>query len=125
MLKDANEGVCQPTDLTDGRKATWCFANKPFKIGQRTANVDLYFLGTQKDAPLIEIQISVRGCDEDELAQWLRTNFGAPVDQKPKRGYWQNPHLWIGALLPAEPGRCVVHMLPLSEQAEIARIKGL
>ena len=33
--------------------------------------------------------------------------------------------MWIGALLPAEPGRCVMHMLPLSEQAEIARIKGL
>ena len=28
-LKAAREGVCQPTDLTDGRKATWCFAQTP------------------------------------------------------------------------------------------------
>jgi len=115
--------VCQPTTLTDGRAATWCYANKPFKVGARTADIDLYFLGSEPTAPLIEIQIHVRGCNEDELTGWLRTNFGGQIDQRPKRGYWQNPHMWIGALLPSDPGLCVVHMLPLSEQAEIARIK--
>ena len=25
-------GVCQPTELSDGRKATWCFALPPVKV---------------------------------------------------------------------------------------------
>jgi hypothetical protein len=41
------------------------------------------------------------------------------------RGYWKNAFLWAAALMPSEPGRCLVHFLPLSENAEIARIKQL
>lgn len=122
-LKQAKEGVCQPTDLNDGRKGTWCFAQTPFKIGKRVADVDLYFLGTDPDAALIEIQLKVRGCVEDELDQWMRTGFGPPLETKPTRGYWKNSFLWAAALMPSEPGRCLVHFLPLSENAEIERIK--
>jgi hypothetical protein len=123
--KDVHDGVCQPTDLSDGRKATWCFAVPPFKIGKSNADVDLYFLGTEPDAKLIEIQLKVRGCHEDELEQWLRTAFGAPLDTRPQRAYWKNSFLWVGALMPSDPGRCLVHVLPLSENAEIERIKQL
>src|SRR5690606_2026762 len=45
-----SQGVCQPTELTDGRKATWCFALPPIKVGKRTAEVDAYFLGTEPPA---------------------------------------------------------------------------
>ena len=121
--KDIHDGVCQPTDLSDGRKATWCFALPPFKIGKSNAEVDLYFLGTEPTAPLIEIQLKVRGCHEDELEQWLRTNFGAPIESRPQRAYWKNSFLWIGALMPSDPGRCLVHVLPLLENAEIDRVK--
>ena len=124
-LKAITDGVCQPTELSDGRKATWCFAQPPFKIGKRVADVDLYFDGTEPTAKLIEIQLKVRGCDETELESWMRTNFGPPVESKSTRGYWKNSFLWAAALMPSEPGRCVVHFLPLSENAEIARIKQL
>jgi len=122
-LDHVKGGVCQPTDLSDGRKATWCFAQTPFKVGKSIAEVDLYFLGAEKTAPLIEIQVKVRGCHEDEVDQWMRTAFGAPIDNKSNRGYWKNSFLWAAALLPSEPGRCLVHFLPLSENAEIERIK--
>ncbi len=118
-----HDGVCQPTDLSDGRKATWCFALPPFKIGKSNADVDLYFLGTEPTAPLIEIQLKVRGCHEDEVDEWMRKAFGAPVETKPTRGYWKNSFLWAAALMPSEPGRCLIHFLPLSETAEIARIQ--
>jgi hypothetical protein len=121
--KDITEGLCQPTDLNDGRKATWCFAQSPIKIGARTAEVDLYFAGTDPAARLIEIQLKVRGCREEDLKQWLRTSFGAPIETRPQRAYWKNSFLWAAALLPSEPGRCLVHVLPLSENAEIDRIK--
>jgi hypothetical protein len=122
-VKDAREGVCQPTELNDGRKGTWCFTLPPIKIGKRVAEVDLYFLGTDATSPLIEIQLKVRGCVEDEVEQWMRQGFGPPIETKSTRAYWKNSFLWAAALLPSEPGRCLVHFLPLSENAEIERIK--
>jgi hypothetical protein len=125
-LQNIKEGLCQPTDLSDGRKATWCFAQPPIRLGRdgkSSAEVDLYFLGGEPSAPLIEIQLKVRGCHEDELEQWLRTAFGAPLEQRAQRAYWKNSFLWVGALMPSDPGRCLVHVLPLSENAEIERIK--
>jgi len=128
QLQNIHEGLCQPTDLSDGRKATWCFALPPIRLDRATrssADVDLYFLGTEPSAPLIEIQLKVRGCHEDELEQWMRTAFGPPIESKPTRAYWKNSFLWAAALMPSEPGRCLVHVLPLSENAEIDRIKQL
>jgi len=121
--KDITEGLCQPADLDDGRKATWCFLQPPVKVGERTAEVDLYFLGTEPTAPLIEIQLKVRGCREPELEHWMRAAFGPPIESKATRAYWKNTFLWAAALMPSEPGRCLVHLLPLSENAEIERIK--
>lgn len=122
-LHDVTDGICQPADLNDGRKGTWCFAQIPFRIGKRNADVDLYFLGMDAAAKLIEIQLKIRGCQEDELDQWMRSAFGPPVDTRSTRGYWKNSFLWAAALMPSEPGRCVVHFLPVSENAEIDRIK--
>jgi hypothetical protein len=124
-LHDVNEGVCQPTDLTDGRKGTWCFALTPIKVGARSTEVDLYFLGSEPAAKLIEIQLKVRGCREDELDQWMRSALGPPIETRSTRAYWKNSFLWAAALLPSEPGRCLVHLLPLSENGEIDRIKQL
>ncbi len=138
-----HDGICQPTELTDGRKATWCFALPPIKVGKRVAEVDAYFLGTEPPAlpegatkeqrdereaalaklPLIEIQLKVRGCVEDEADRWMRARFGAPIETTSTREYWKNSFLWAAAFLPSEPGRCVIHFLPLSENAEIARLK--
>jgi len=120
-----HDGVCQPTDLSDGRKATWCFALPPIKVNKRVAEVDAYFLGSDDTAPLIEVQLKVRGCVEDELDRWMRARFGPPIETKSTRAYWQNSFLWSAAFMPSEPGRCLVHFLPLSENAEIDRIKRL
>lgn len=116
-------GVCQPTELMDGRKATWCFSLPPYKVGERVGDIDLYFDGTAPSAKLIEIQLKVRGCREAELEQWMRSHFGPPIEMKATRGYWKNSFLWAAALMPSEPGRCLVHFLPLTENAEIERIK--
>ena len=118
-----HDGICQPTDLNDGRKATWCFALPPFKIGKRNGDVDAYFLGTGNDGPLIELQIKIRGCVEEEASQWMRERFGPPIEAKGNREYWKNSFLWAGAFLPDQPGRCIIHFLPLSENAEIDRLK--
>jgi hypothetical protein len=138
-----HDGVCQPTELTDGRKAVWCFGLTPIKVGKRVAEVDAYFLGSeppplpddatkedvaerkklQEGLPLIELQLKVRGCVEDEVDRWMRERFGPPIETKSTRQYWKNSFLWAAAFLPSEPGRCVIHFLPLSENAEIERLK--
>lgn len=137
-------GVCQPTELTDGRKATWCFALTPIKVGERTAEVDAYFLGTDppllganpteeqraarkkelEKQPLIELQLKIRGCVETEVEQWMRQRYGGAMpDSKGTKAYWANDFLFAMAELPSEPGRCVIHFLPASETAEITRLK--
>jgi hypothetical protein len=116
-------GVCQPTELSDGRKATWCFGVQPIKAGGKVAEIDLYFGGAGDDAKLIEIQLKVRGCVEEDLDRWMRERFGPPFETRSTRSYWKNSFLWAAALLPSEPGRCVVHFLPVSEGSEIERIK--
>jgi len=140
---NVHEGVCQPTELTDGRKAVWCFALPPIKVGNRVADVDAYFLGSeppplpdtatkeqvaelkkiQEGLPLIELQLKIRGCVEDEAERWMRERFGPPIETKSTRAYWKNSFLWAAAFLPSETGRCVIHFLPLSENAEIDRLK--
>lgn len=122
-LGQVKEGVCQSTDLSDGRKGSWCFQLPGFKIGNAVAEMDLYFDGTAPDAKLIEIQLKVRGCNEGELDQWMRSALGPPIESKPTRGYWKNKYMWAAALMPSEPARCLVHLLPLSENSEIDRIK--
>ncbi len=123
---DVKDGVCQPTQIDDGKRtATWCFALPAYKIANRPAEVELYFDGPleKMDAPLIEIQLKVRGCLEQDLETWLRTSFGPPIEQREKRFYYKNSFLWAAALIPSEPGRCRVHLLPHSEQGQIAKTK--
>ncbi|MBA2544414.1 MAG: hypothetical protein H0V17_32525 [Deltaproteobacteria bacterium] len=123
---DVKDGVCQPTSIDDGkRQATWCFALPAYKIANRTAEIELYFDGTEATSPLIEIQLKVRGCLEQDLESWMRTAFGPPIENTPKRLYYKNSFLWAAALIPSEPGRCRVHLLPNSELAQIAKVKAL
>ncbi|MBK7537420.1 MAG: hypothetical protein IPI49_19035 [Myxococcales bacterium] len=120
--KDAT-GICQPTELPDGRAGTWCFRQPPFGIGKKAAEVDLYFAGTADEAPLIELQLKVRGCNEDDIEAWLRQHFGAATEHRGTRAYWRTSRMFLAAFLPQDPGRCVLRMLPLSEGSEIERIK--
>lgn len=123
---DIRDGVCQPTPIDDGkRQATWCFALPAYKVANRAGEIELYFDGTQNNAPLIEIQVKVRGCLEQDLETWMRTAFGPPIETRPNRFYYQNSFLWAAALIPSDPGRCRVHLLPNSEQAQIAKVKAL
>lgn len=126
VLDHIGEGVCQPTTIDDGKRtATWCFALPAYKIANRAAEIELYFGGppTQKDAPLIEIQMKIRGCLEQDLETWLRTSFGPPIETRNNRFYYKNSFLWAAALIPSDPGRCRIHLLPLSEQEQIAKVK--
>lgn len=123
VRKAATEGICSKDTTSAGRAVTWCHSMPPMKIANRTATVDLYFDGHGDDGKLIEIQLGVRGCVEDDLDRWMRTALGPPAETRATRGYWKNDFMWVAALMPSEPGRCIVHFLPLSETSEIERLR--
>lgn len=121
-LADAS-GRCEPTDLPDGRKGTWCYLQPALTIASRPADVDLYFLGTTPDAPMIELQLDVRGCEPDRLSLWLRERFGAPRTSTPTWTAWDNRKLYLIAETPTDSSRCLIRVLPRSEQAEFERLR--
>lgn len=123
--KDATTGVCSPTTLTDGRTATWCYGFAAPQISGRTVELHTYFEGTEPSGRLIEIQLKVRGCVEQDVDEFMRRAYGTPVATKSTRTYWKNSYLWAVAMMPDEPGHCLVHILPLSEAAEIKRLEQL
>jgi len=122
-VADVTQGICQPTTLDDGRAATWCHQLRGINVAGSPTEVHLYFGGTDKTSKLIEIQLMVRGCNEEALDRWMSEQFGPAIDRRTSRGYWKNSFLWAAALMPSEAGRCLVHLLPPSEAAEIDRIK--
>lgn len=122
-LASVHDGNCSPSDVGGDRKGTWCTLLPPIKVGTKAANIDAFFLGTEKTAPLIELELKVRGCVEDEADRWMRERFGTPFKTKATREYWKNSFLWASAELPSEPAMCTIRFLPLSETDEIARLE--
>ena len=121
-LKHAT-GNCQPTDLPDGRKGSYCFGQNPLKLAGSAAEVDLYFDGTAPDAKLIESQLKVRGCREEALLEALRKLFGSPEGTQGAKVFWRNRYVFVAAIAPSTPGQCTVRVFPLSETAEIERVR--
>ena len=123
-LKNAS-GRCDPTDLPDGRKGTYCYLQPLLPIGEQAADVDLYFGGTEPTAPLIELQLKIKVCDPEASDMWLRSHFGAPFEAPPGKLFFRNRHLLLAAQLVPEGGRCTIRVFPLSEKAEFERVKAL
>lgn len=121
-LEDAT-GRCIPDDLGEGRAGSYCFGQQPIGIKGMAVDFDLFFGGTDPEASLVEIDMKIGGCNVENLEAWMRTNFGAPYESKGNRYAWKNRHLVALGYLPLadEPGRCLVRILPLSEQARFDR----
>ena len=122
---NVKSGRCDPHPHEDGRVLTWCYGGAAYEIAGRPAELALYFNGPpdKMDAPLVEIQLEIRGCNELELDRWLRKTYGNPVETKGTVSFFQNSFLWVSAQMPSTPGRCRVRVLPLSEGPEIQRVK--
>ncbi len=116
-------GRCDPTDLPDGRKGTWCYAQPKIGVAGMNADVDLYFGSTDPSSKVIEIQLQIRACKPGPLAMWLKTNFGAPVEERATKTFWENANVYVVGELPSESGRCLVRVLPRTETAEYERLR--
>lgn len=121
-LKDAT-GHCDPTDLPDGRKGSYCFMQQPLDIAGSTADVDLYFAGTDPNSQLIEEQLKLHGCREEPTLAFLSKLFGTPLATKGAKVFWQNHYVFVAAIAPSEPAQCLIRIFPLSEKSEIAKVQ--
>lgn len=119
QLHDAS-GRCEPTDLPDGRKGTYCFMQPALGVAGQNAQVDLYFGGVAPESPLIELQLKINVCDPEKLDAWARTTFGTAAEHHADRTLWKNRYLYA-LLLPAG-AHCRFSVLPLSEDREARRI---
>lgn len=117
-LSDAT-GRCMPEDLGGGRQGAYCFGQRAIGIAGMPVDLDLYFDGTEPDAQIVEIQMKIGGCQPEGIESWMRKNFGAAYDQKGNRFAWKNRVVSALGYLPLadEPGRCLVRILPVREQA--------
>lgn len=112
-------GRCDPTDLPDGRKGAWCYGQPKIGVAGMNADVDLYFGANEPTAKVIEIQLQISGCDDDKLLGWLKKSFGPPTEDRGTRVLWTLPVIYVIGELGA---RCMVRVLPRSEQAEYERL---
>jgi hypothetical protein len=121
QLRDAT-GRCVPDDSPEG-KGMYCFGQKPMGIRGMVVDLDLFFGGTEPDAKLIEIQMKVGGCDDEQLYGWMQTNFGKPVEDRGSHKLWKSTFLWAVAAMPRadEPGRCLVRHIPAREKSRFDR----
>ena len=117
------DGRCIPTDLPDGRKGSYCIGQTPLKIAGSPAEIDLYFDGTEPTSRLIEEQLKVRGCREEQVLQFMRKLFGTPSGTKGPKVFWKNRFAFVAAIAPSDPGQCLIRIFPLSETAEIAKVQ--
>jgi hypothetical protein len=115
----ADGAVCTPRG-----DITWCSHNPGVAIGQRPADVDLYFAGTEESSKLSEILVSVKRCDVPLLVKDLEAQLGPSPEISSKRMVWRNSKVVIVAQLPVESGRCEVNFLANSETDRIARLTG-
>jgi hypothetical protein len=115
----ADGAVCTPRGAY-----TWCSHNPGVAIGNRPADVDLYFAGTEETAKAVEILVSVKRCEVPLLVKDLEKQLGPSKEIASKLMVWRNTKVVIVAQLPAEPGRCEVNFLAHSETKRIAKLTG-
>lgn len=113
----ADGAVCTPRG-----EYTWCSHNAGVAIGDRAADVDLYFKGTEETATAVEILVSVKRCEVPPVVRDLEKELGPSAEISPGRMIWRNSKVVIVAQLPAEPGRCEINFLAPSETDRIAKL---
>ena len=122
-LKDTREptpeGRCLASDLTDGRKGTWCTGLVGMKVRDNSAKIDLWFEGEAADSKIVEIQLIVGACKQESLQAWLTTEFGAWKSLDENQARWENENLLMAAFLPLADDKltCIVRMFPTREKA--------
>jgi hypothetical protein len=121
-LSDAEAtGRCLP-----GEGATMCVGLSALQIGKQPAQTDLYFASSDKNAPLIEIALTVRACDVADAGAALDKVLGPSKDVSPdgKLRFWSYQPMFVAAKLPAKGSvECQVNFVDPKDSKRIAELR--
>ena len=121
-LADAEAaGRCLP-----GQGSVQCVGLSSISIGAQPAQTDLYFKSDAKDAPLIEIVLTIRTCDAAAAGTALEAVLGPPtsVDKGGALRFWSWSTMFVAAQLPEKGSiECMVNFVEPKDDARIAELK--
>ena len=122
-LADAESaGRCMPID--DGQMQ--CIGMSAMQVGGQSGETQVYFASKAKDAPLIEISISIHTCDAPAVATDLTGRIGKPTSQSDdgKMLFWSMSTMFVRALVPdKQSGSCELNFVDPKDAKSIADLK--
>ena len=102
---------------------TWCFGAPPIRLGEQPATVDLYFVGHDDSALLVEIALRVRGCKDKEAEAALVGALGPPTESRNKLRFWKSRASFVAAKLRVSGVACEVSFVDPNDKARIERLE--
>lgn len=114
--------ACQPPE--NGK--TFCQANPLEKshyvsLGGQNASAGAVFAGTEKTAPLEELELYVEACEPEKLRGWLESTFGKTTESSNNAAFWEQKVVLIAAKLKGP--ECVVKMVESKNAERVAKLK--
>ncbi|MBI4508488.1 MAG: hypothetical protein HY698_02550 [Deltaproteobacteria bacterium] len=117
MLADGQAaGRCIPSG-----EITHCFGMEDINLGDKPAQVGLYFAGKDPGARLMEVAMSVRSCDFESVTRALERALGTPTERRTKRHLWTRKLIFVSAALSERT--CEVSFVDSKDQARITELK--
>ncbi len=107
---------------------TWC-QNNPLEprhnldLGGQTGYLGALFGGTTDDAPLVELELYVNGCNTESLSSWLEREFGGPTERTEGASFWKKKLIFIAALLPTTGSECKVNFVEAKNAERIEKLR--
>jgi hypothetical protein len=113
------KGIC-----SEDRGLSWCVVQRPVDLGGQGARVALYLAGAEPTSPLTEIDLSVRGCREADMREWLIHKLGDPTRDAGKRLYWAGKHAFISAQIPSDVAQCALIFVAAKDEKRVNELRG-
>jgi predicted small lipoprotein YifL len=103
-----------------------CVGLSAIQIGAQPAQTDLYFKSADKNAPLLEISLTVRACDVENAGAALDKVLGPAKETSPdgRIRSWTYETMFVVAQLPAKGSmECLVNFVDPKDTQRIADLK--
>jgi hypothetical protein len=103
-----------------------CIGLSAMQVGGQVGDPQTYFASKEKDAPLIEISISIRTCDAKAVAADLTQRIGPPSSQSADGSQliWSLSTMFVRALVPdKQSGSCELNFVQPKDEQRIADLK--
>lgn len=117
-------GHCKPT-----AGVVWCGddpldKHRSLDLGGQSANVGLYFDHAEPSSELIEIELEIRGCNDQSLRSWMESTFGKPTETQGKKSYWKQRSTYVAATMPRDDLSCIINMVKADDAKRISQLRG-